>query len=212
MNYKRGSFVPAWQSNICYTKAIKTYTNISDPDIIQQLQSGAVGVLPCDTVYGLVCHAFNPAAVARLYGLKLREHKPGTLIAASLDQLVDLGLKRRYLTPIEQYWPGAVSVVIPCGDELEYLHQGIGSLAVRLPAGDMLGNLLRQIGPLLTTSANLPGQPPASTTTQAEAYFGDQLDFYVDGGDYSGHLPSTIVRIVDDALEILRPGAVTIEA
>lgn len=179
-------------------------------EITSLIAGGAVGVLPTDTVYGLVCSARLPAAANRLYGLKHREHKPGTIIAASIEQLVELGLKRRYLLPLAEYWPGAVSVVIPCGDELEYLHQGVGSLAVRIPADDKLQKLLEQTGPLLTSSANYPGEPVASTVGQARQYFGDNADFYVDGGDLSDNQPSTIVRIVDDAIEVLRQGAVTI--
>lgn len=188
------------------------FSHISDDAIVDALQAGAVGVLPCDTVYGVVCSATNAEAVGRLYALKHRERKPGTIIAADIDQLVELGLKKRYLTPVAEYWPGAVSVVIQCGiehPELAYLHQGIGSLAVRLPAGDALQALLRRTGPLLTSSANLPGQPPAARLDQAREYFGDAVDFYVEGGDMTGHLPSTVIRIVDDAVEVLRPGAVT---
>ncbi|HEX8182857.1 MAG TPA: L-threonylcarbamoyladenylate synthase [Candidatus Saccharimonadales bacterium] len=187
-----------------------TLFSISDSAVAQQLISGAVGVLPTDTVYGIVCRADDPIAVARLYELKHREHKPGTVIAADVDQLVELGLKRRYLTPVMQYWPGAVSVVIPSWHELEYLHQGVQSLAVRIPAIPSIQDLLRQTGPLLTSSANHPGQPPAVNVPQAQDYFGTTVDFYVDGGDVSANKPSTIIRIVDDAVEVLRSGAVTI--
>jgi tRNA A37 threonylcarbamoyladenosine synthetase subunit TsaC/SUA5/YrdC len=57
----------------------------------------------------------------------------------------------------------------------------------------------------------MPGEPPANTLQEAEKYFGDQVDFYVDGGDLTGHEPSTVIRIVDDAIEVLRPGAVHID-
>lgn len=175
------------------------------------LKPGTVGVIPTDTVYGVVARAADSAAVERLYKLKHREHKPGTLIAASIDQLVELGIKRRYLTAVEQWWPGALSVVIPCGDELAYLHQGVRSLAVRIPAKPNLLQLLRDTGPLLTSSANQPGQPPAATITDAKAYFGTAVDFYDDGGSLADQLPSTVVRVVDDAIEVLRPGAVIID-
>src|SRR5947209_18720870 len=103
---------------------------------------GAVGVIPTDTVYGLVARAADEAAVARLYNLKKRENKPGTLIAASIDHLEQLGLKRRYLKAVEQYWPGAISEIIPCSDPaLRYLHQGKMSLATRLPDDPALLNL-----------------------------------------------------------------------
>ncbi len=172
---------------------------------------GAVGVLPTDTVYGLVARASDPAAVGRLYAAKNREHKPGTVIAASIDQLESLGLKRRYMTAVSQFWPGAVSVIIPCATaELDYLHQGKQSLAVRIPASSELRKLLEQTCPLLTSSANHPGQPTAVTVDQARQVFGDEVDFYIDGGDLSDHQASTIIRVIDDAVEVIRQGAVKI--
>jgi len=168
-------------------------------------------VIPTDTVYGVVARAADPVAVTRLYHVKRRDHKPGTVIAASIDQLVELGLKRRYLTAVEQWWPAPLSVVIPCGDELTYLHQGKRSLAVRIPDNAELRAVLERTGPLLTTSANHPGKPTANTVEEARAYLGDEVDFYKDGGDLSGHEPSTVVRIIDDAIEVLREGAVKID-
>lgn len=175
-------------------------------------ETGAVGVIPTDTLYGLVARAEDAAAVERLYALKSREDKPGTLIAADLQQLEALGLKHRYLKAVEGFWPGAISVVIPCGDaSLAYLHRGKMSLAVRVPENAAVRELLQKTGPLVTSSANLPGEPPANTLAEARQFFGDQVDFYVDGGDLSGREPSTVVRVVDDAIEVLRPGAVKID-
>jgi L-threonylcarbamoyladenylate synthase len=169
-------------------------------DIAQKLmQPGSVGVLPTDTVYGLVARANDEAAVKRLYELKHRENKPGTLIADRIEQLVSLGLKARYMKAVEQYWPGAISVIIPCGPELTY------------PDYPELLKLLEATGPLLTSSANNPGEPTANTADEARKYFGETVDFYVDGGDLSSHQSSTVIRIVDDAIEILREGAVKIQ-
>ncbi|CAN5185059.1 L-threonylcarbamoyladenylate synthase [soil metagenome] len=172
---------------------------------------GVIGVIPTDTVYGVVGRAQDPAAVTRLYELKKREGKPGTIIAASLEQLEDLGLKHRYLKAVEQYWPGSVSVVIPCGPDLQYLHQGKFSLAVRIPQQADLQALLTETGPLLTSSANHPGEPLSTTIDQAKSYFGSAVDFYIDGGDLSSNKPSTIIRIIDDSIEVLRQGAVHID-
>lgn len=187
----------------------------SDPIIINQVlnQPAHVVVLATDTVYGLVARAHDPLAVARLYSLKDRQQKPGTLLAASIDQLVALGLKRRYLKAVENYWPGPVSVLIPTSDPaLEYLTQGLPSLAVRLPGKAELIAILKLSGPLLSSSANLPGQPPAENIAQAKSYFKDQVDGYFDGGDLRGHSASTIIRIVDDAIEVIRQGAVVIKS
>lgn len=169
---------------------------------------GTVGVIPTDTVYGLVCRAVDTEAVAKLYALKHREAKPGTIIAADVEQLVELGIPRRYLKPVAEYWPNPISIVVPIGMSHEELHLGKMSLALRVPKNALLQELLIKTGPLLTTSANQPGEPVAVTIGQARAYFHNGVDFYIDGGDLSGHEPSTIIRVIDDAIEVLRQGAV----
>jgi L-threonylcarbamoyladenylate synthase len=188
---------------------MQVFTSLTDPTLIALLKNGAVGILPSDTVYGLVARAADEAAVERLYRLKNRNHKPGTLIAASIDQLVALGIKARYLKAVEQFWPGAVSVETP--HHITYLNMGTGRQGIRIPDYPELLDLLGEVGPLQTTSANQPGEPVATTVTEAQAYFGDTVDFYVDGGDLSGRPPSTIIQIVDDAIEIIREGAVKID-
>lgn len=179
-------------------------------DAAAMLKEGKIGVLPTDTVYGLVCIAENQSSVKRLYELKKREQKPGTIIAANIEQLVALGIKARYLKAVEHYWPNPISIVIP-NHELSYVHQGVGSIAVRIPSDNNLHNLLLKTGPLVTSSANQPGMPEAVNVGQAERYFKGAVDFYVDGGDLSSRKPSTIIRVVDDAVEIIRQGAVTVK-
>lgn len=179
-------------------------------EISTPLQAGAVGIIPTDTLYGLSSSALNPSAVAKMYHIKQRENKPGTLIAASIDQLVELGIPRRYLTPVAHLWPNPLSIVVPANDSLAFLHLGLQSLAIRIPNDPNLLRILEQTGPLATTSANMPGEPFATTVQQAYDIFGETVDFYVDGGDYSNHAPSTVVRVVDDAIEVLREGAISI--
>ncbi|MFA5004444.1 MAG: L-threonylcarbamoyladenylate synthase [Candidatus Saccharimonadales bacterium] len=185
--------------------------SITDTELVSLLKGGGVGVIPTDTVYGLVCSAADPVAVKRLYALKHREHKPGTVIAAKVQQFIDLGIRPRYVKAVEDFWPNPLSVVIPCDETHAYLHLGKHSLAVRVPSDKMLRSLLLQTGPLVTTSANLPGEPVATNIDEAQKYFGNQIDFYVNGGDIAKPVPSTIIRIVDDAIEIIRPGAVKID-
>lgn len=189
---------------------MKTSLIVSNQQAIKILLNGGVGVMPTDTVYGLVSRAADPIAVARFYATKKRERKPGTIIAANVKQLVNLGIKKRYLSAVEQWWPNPLSVVIPTGNDLQYLHLGLDSLAVRIPNNPAFIAILEQTGPLLTTSANHPGEPNANSVAESYDYFNDIVDFYVDGGDLSGHPPSTIIRVIDDAIEVLREGAVKI--
>jgi L-threonylcarbamoyladenylate synthase len=197
-------------SNYMSGGTMQIFTSLADEQLVSIMNTGAVGSLPSDTVYGIVARAADEKAVQQLYSLKHRRHNPGTIIAATVDQLTQLGVKARYLKAVDQFWPGPISVIVPCGEELRYLHLGKHSLAVRLPQDADLQKLLMKTGPLLTSSANDPGKPPASTLQECQAYFGDDIDFYVDGGDLSGREPSTIIRIVDDAIEVIREGAVKI--
>jgi len=185
------------------------FGSMADDKLVSLLQNGAVGVLPTDTVYGLVCIASNPVAVNRLYGLKNRENKPGTIIATNINQIVDLGIKKRYLKAVEQFWPGPVSVIVPYNTNNSIkLDLTMGTIPVRVTSDARLQQLLEKTGPLLTTSANYPGKPTANTIQEAQKIFGDKVDFYVNGGNLEDRQPSTIIRIVDDAAEVLRPGAV----
>jgi len=181
---------------------------IDSTELVDILESGQVAVIPTDTLYGLCAKASSPLATEVLYKLKNRDAKPGTVIAASIEQLVELGIKRGYLTAVADFWPGAISIEIAHG--VGYLSQEIGRQAFRVVADDKVRKLLEKTGPLLTSSCNQPGEPPANNVDEAVEYFGDNVAAYVDGGDLSGRQPSTLIRIVDDAIEIIRPGAVKI--
>lgn len=183
---------------------------IDDPRVAAQLAAGGVGVLPTDTIYGIVARAGNKQAVERLYALKKREHKPGTVIAANAAQLITLGIDADAVNKVSHLWPNPISIVIPAGSELNYLHQGLGDLAVRIPADARLRAFLEETGPLLTSSANHPGEAPSVDVAQAQTYFGDEADFYVNEGERHG-APSTVLRYWRGHFETLRPGAIAVD-
>lgn len=187
---------------------MKRMKTISLKEAAELLANGKVGVMPTDTVYGLVTSASNEAAVRRFYELKNREQKPGTLIAASTDQLLALGVPSEQVEAVAKYWPNPLSAVLTVNGN-DYLHQGVGSLAMRVVANEKIRQLLEITGPLITSSANQPGQPPATTIDEAIAYFGDSVDFYVDGGTITAE-PSTIIRPGTNGIEIIRQGSVTL--
>lgn len=187
------------------------FNTVTDPEVVRLLLNGAVGVLPTDTVYGIAARAADPAAVARLYRAKHREGKPGTVIAANVEQLAELGIDRLYLDQVASYWPNPLSIVLPDHNKLAYLDQGKHSLAVRIPANKTIQNLLLQTGPLLTSSANMPGEPTATTLQECRDYFGETVDFYVDGGTVLAGLPSTLIRLDKNGnIELLRQGPVVL--
>jgi L-threonylcarbamoyladenylate synthase len=195
---------------ISYATLVIMNIFLSRNEVAQILIQGGVGIMPTDTLYGIVARAADKAAVARMYALKSREHKPGTVIGANVQQFIDLGVPENYLRKVEKWWPNPLSVEIPLGDNLAYLHQETGRQGYRVVADETLCKLLEKTGPLVTSSANQPGEPSSNTCQEAIIYFGDSVDFYVDMGDWSGSLPSTIIRFEGEELEIVRQGAAKI--
>lgn len=173
---------------------MKVFDSLSD-EVVELLKSGAVGVIPTDTVYGVVSCLSHKGALRRIYEVKGRPlSKPvGTIIIADANQLKNK-VKTDFVDGAKRYWPGT-SVVLPVDESLKYAHKGYDSLPFRIPGIESLRDFLSRTGPLATSSANKAGELPANTIEEAIEVFGKAVDFYVDGGDLSGRKPSRIVRI-----------------
>lgn len=182
--------------------------------LAERLLGGTVAVIPTDTVYGLVAAAQSPFGISNLYEVKPRDRQPGTTIASCAADLIDLGFPREIVDRAAPAWPAALSVEMDATGIEEYLSRGQAVMAARVPNDDMLLRLLSLTGPLMTTSANNPGQPTATTIQQAIEIFGDRVDFYVDGGDLSNRAPSTIIGFDDEHHNVIvyREGAVDTSA
>jgi len=182
--------------------------------IIKALKAGAIGILPTDTLYGIVGSALNPETVQKIYDLRKRApQKPMIILISSIEDLELFGIpvddKSRKI--LEKLWPNPVSIVLPCNkDSLEYLDRGTNSLAFRMPKNENLLNILKETGPLVAPSANFEGQKPAETIEEAKKYFGDSVDMYVDAGRLQSS-PSTIIEFKDGEINILRQGAFQID-
>lgn len=189
----------------------KIFTSVSSPRLIKMINAGAVGVIPSDTVYGLVAKASKRTAIERMYRAKERPSQPGTTIGASIRQFEALGFPYEPLATANKYWPASLSVVVNATNVHKYLKADRDSLPLRIPDSPLLLKLLEQTGPLMTTSANHSGEPTATNIRQAMAYFGDSVDFYVDAGDLGARPPSTIIGFDEDGQIITyRQGAVRI--
>lgn len=173
------------------------------------LKQDQVGLLPSDTIYGLSARALDEAAVERIHKIKGRDSgKPLIVLISDLKMLDLLSISVDQVKLVEKYWPGALSVIFT-SDAPEFLTRGTGSLAVRMPDSPDLTALINQVGPLVSTSANLEGEAPARNVAEAKAVFGGQLGFYVDAGELNNP-PSTLVVINSGKLKVVRQGAVKI--
>ena len=84
-------------------------------------------------------------------------------------------------------------------------------MAARIPKDEALNELLTEVGPLMTSSANTPASPTSRTIGEAMNYFGDEIDFYVDAGDLGERPPSTIIGFdAHGSVIVYRHGAIAI--
>ena len=187
---------------------------MNDKNLIKIIRSGGIGVLPTDTIYGLVGLAMNKKTVEKIYKTRKRNpDKPCIILISKLKDLELFGIKIGKFEKefLQKYWPGAVSVVLDCKNaKFAYLHRGTKTLAFRLPKNESLQKLISKTGPLLAPSANPEGLAPALTISEAKKYFGGEVDFYVNVGKLNKK-PSTLVRIKNDEIKTLRQGNVKIK-
>lgn len=178
--------------------------------ITQLLKSGKIGVMPTDTIYGIVGSALNQETVEEIYKLRKRSSdKPFIILISSIDDLDKFGisLTEKQKEFLEKNWPNPLSVVLPCASQdFEYLHRGKKSLAFRMPKDKKLLEFLKEVGPIVAPSANPEGEKPAENIEEAKKYFGDQIDFFLDGGKLT-EKPSTLIELDKDGIStVLRQG------
>lgn len=194
------------------TKIIST----TQPDAILQalnvIQAGGLIAFPTDTVYGLAADFCNPDAIDRIYAAKDRDtRKPVAILIGEAEQL---SLVMDQLTPgaarlAAQFWPGALTLIVPRKPDLPVNLSSLMTIGVRMPAHPWALELLRQSGPLATTSANLSGEPDSKTADQVLKYLRGRFDLLLDGGACPGGVPSTVVDCTGSEALILREGAIS---
>ena len=162
---------------------------------VDALRRGDVIGIPTDTVYGLA--ALDADA---LFEIKQRpRHVEIPVLVSGAEQLAELGAEppseaKRLMA---RFWPGALTVVVRCGDR---------TVGVRCPAHEVPVALCRAVGPLSTTSANLHGEPTATTAQQVDDLFEGSI-LVLDAGPCEGN-PSTVVDCTGDVPKLLREGRI----
>ncbi|MBC2681889.1 threonylcarbamoyl-AMP synthase [Corynebacterium sp. 4HC-13] len=179
------------------------------------VKGGRLVVLPTDTVYGIGCDAFDNEAVNALLRAKHRgPDMPVPVLVGSWNTVQ--GLVRDYSFTmrrlVEAFWPGGLSVVVHQAPSLAWnLGDTRGTVMLRMPMHPVAIDLLNQTGPMAVSSANISGQPPATTVDMAENQLGSDVAVYLDGGEATIGEASTIVDLSSGKPRILREGALSAE-
>lgn len=180
-----------------------------------EVRRGNLVVMPTDTVYGLAADAFDPAAVRKLLSAKGRgrDMPPPVLVstATTLDALA-VGVPAYARALVDEFWPGPLTLVCTQQGSLQWdLGDTRGTVAVRMPDHPVALQILERTGPLAVSSANISGEPAATSADEAEEMLGESVDVFVDGGASAGEVPSTIIDVTGEQGRVLRAGALGLE-
>ena len=178
---------------------------------------GGVIAFPTDTVYGLGCSLFDVSAVEMVARLKRRDLSLAVIsLIPEPRQAYGLAteisdLARRLM---DRHWPGPLSLVFRASAIVPARVRGAGgTVALRCPRDLLCQRLLARIcGPVVSSSANLSGQPPAQSAEEVLRVFGNQLDLVLDGGPRLGGTASTLVDVSGPRPRLLRSGALDVSA
>lgn len=181
---------------------------------IDAIGSGDLVVLPTDTVYGIGADAFKPWSVSNLLSAKGRgRHMPPPVLVGSRHTLDGLVLRMPSVARdlVEAFWPGALTIVVEQAPSLQWdLGDTGGTVAVRMPLHPVALEVLRKTGPMAVSSANVTGQPAATTAEEAREQLSYKVSVYLEAGECPNPVPSTIVDVTGDRPRVLRAGAITI--
>ena len=180
---------------------------------LQTLRDGGTILYPTDTVWGLGCDATNPAAVARIFEIKQRsDSKSLVLLACDLDMVakyvkeipsIAVDLVEVNDAPMTIIYPGAVAGAPGAdGDRWHLAHNTVaedGSVGIRIPLMDWCKQLVYKLGrPIVSTSANISGEPTPQRFSEIPQQIKDAVDFVVP--------PSVDTASTGKASQILKVG------
>jgi L-threonylcarbamoyladenylate synthase len=178
------------------------------------LNHGGLVAFPTDTVYGLAVLPFQEEYVERLYIAKGRNSDRAiAVLLGDNEQLAqvakDIGETARRWA--QEFWPGPLTLIVPCLESIPKMLSSQPTLGVRIPDHPVALSLLRLVGPLAVTSANLSGQPNTNTAQEVFDQLDGRIHLILDGGRTPGGVPSTVVDCTVEEPVILRQGPLTME-
>jgi L-threonylcarbamoyladenylate synthase len=176
------------------------------------MREGGVVVYPTETVYGIGCAPSDPDATQRICEIKGRADKPLPLICADIEaarKVVEMTPEAEKLAA--KFWPGPLTLVLKARSKFGmWVTHGASTLGVRVSPHPVAQRLASEAGGVIvSTSANISGDEPASSAEEAREIFGNKVDIILDGGKSPGGESSTVVDLSGEEIWLLRKGPVS---
>lgn len=177
--------------------------------IVRTIEEGGIIAYPTDTHYGIGCDLFNIKSIRRLYAMKrLDEKRALSIICRDLKDISTYAVLTDFSFDIVKwYLPGPFTFVLKARKIIpKLLMTDRKEVGVRIPAHPVPAGIARLCGrPVINTSARVAGDDVMTDPRVIEKTFGAGLALIVDGGILTSE-PSTVVKLTDDVVELLREG------
>lgn len=183
------------------------------PEAVALLREGLPVALPTETVYGLAADALSPGACARIFEAKERPLSDPLIVhLPEKDWLARVAVPSTLaLALAETFWPGPLTLVLPRQPVVpDIVTAGQETVALRMSAHPVFQEVVQTFGsPLAAPSANRFGRISPTCAAHVLSELDERIALIVDGGPCAHGIESTIVHVVEDRLQILRPGPIT---
>lgn len=183
-------------------------------EVLQTITQEDVIVFPTDTVYGIGASIFSPKALDKIFEIKNRPTDKSLIVLCAdelqLEEIVGpLSVDVKKI--IDAFLPGGLTLILKCYMSLpEEITRGKQTIGVRIPDHPLALELLKEFGPLATTSANISGEPSPTKIDRLNPVI-QRVNYVFDDGETKQQIPSTILDCTKDEFVILREGAITLE-
>ncbi len=180
-------------------------------EVALAVQQGKVVIFPTETIYGIGTNAFDESAVERIYKIKGRPEQKALIVLINDYQMLELiasittDIERNLM---KKFWPGPLTIIfqkknISCLPENVTARKD--TIAVRMSDNEIIKKLIAKSGvPIVAPSANLSGSSSATKIKEIISDLGEQVDYILDNGDIKDETPSTIVKVENGEIKILR--------
>lgn len=180
------------------------------------IKNGGVVLFPTETVYGIGADALNDEAVNKIFVAKGRaQDNPLILHISDIGMLSQIAenITETEFKLMDAFWPGPFTIILNKKTGVANVATcGGNTVGVRMPSNKIAHDLIKQSGvPIAAPSANISGKPSGTNIKDIINELGNKVDYIIDGGETDIGIESTVVRIIDNEVKILRPGKITKE-
>jgi len=186
--------------------------------IASEIVKGKIVIFPTETLYGIGTNAYNEEACKKIFKIKERPNtKPLIVLISDYEMLCNIVEEPNEIEKklIKKFWPGPLTIIFK-GKENSMLPNIIiakdNTIGIRMTDGKIIKQLLQKSNvPIVAPSANISGKTDATKIKQIVMELGEKVDYVLDSGNIEDNVPSTIVKVVENSIHILREGKITKE-